>query len=258
MPAAALLRRHRRAPRHEVHRARPRRRAVAAGRAQSLPTGADDLGTATPLDLVDTMADVHAVDTDVVRRRARPSPTTGTTYLGGLIDRFRQADAGARRGRCRSCATSRRGSTPTARHRCRCAWCTATSRRRTSCSTPTAPTTSIDWELAHVGDPREDLGYYNVYSSALGPEPVRRRPRGVPRPLPRAHRVRRGRGQRRRRWRTSRRSPRSPCTPRCSAARRRWRAARNGGLMTTYTINALTVGHNNFMAACVAPRRGGG
>ena len=27
----------------------------------------------------------------------------------------------------------------------------------------------------------------------------------------------------------------------------------NGGLMTTYTLNALTVGHNNFMAGCVAP-----
>ena len=27
----------------------------------------------------------------------------------------------------------------------------------------------------------------------------------------------------------------------------------NGGLMTTYTINALTVGHGNFMSACTVP-----
>jgi len=27
----------------------------------------------------------------------------------------------------------------------------------------------IDWEFSHVGDPREDLGYYNAYSSAVPP-----------------------------------------------------------------------------------------
>ena len=27
----------------------------------------------------------------------------------------------------------------------------------------------------------------------------------------------------------------------------------NSGIMTTYTLNALTVGHANFMGGCVAP-----
>jgi len=27
----------------------------------------------------------------------------------------------------------------------------------------------IDWEFAHIGDPREDLGYYNAYSGAVPP-----------------------------------------------------------------------------------------
>ena len=28
-------------------------------------------------------------------------------------------------------------------------------------------------------------------------------------------------------------------------------AGHNGGLMTTYTLNALTIGHGNFMAGCL-------
>jgi len=27
----------------------------------------------------------------------------------------------------------------------------------------------VDWEFAAIGDPREDLGWYNIYSSAAGP-----------------------------------------------------------------------------------------
>jgi hypothetical protein len=27
----------------------------------------------------------------------------------------------------------------------------------------------VDWEFARIGDPREDLGYYNAYSSAVPP-----------------------------------------------------------------------------------------
>ena len=27
----------------------------------------------------------------------------------------------------------------------------------------------------------------------------------------------------------------------------------NSGLMTTYTLNALTIGHNNFLSACARP-----
>ena len=27
----------------------------------------------------------------------------------------------------------------------------------------------IDWEFAHIGDPREDMGYYNAYSGAVPP-----------------------------------------------------------------------------------------
>jgi hypothetical protein len=27
----------------------------------------------------------------------------------------------------------------------------------------------VDWEFAAIGDPREDLGWYNIYSTAAGP-----------------------------------------------------------------------------------------
>ena len=32
----------------------------------------------------------------------------------------------------------------------------------------------IDWEFARIGDPREDLGYYNAYSGAVPPNLVAR------------------------------------------------------------------------------------
>ena len=53
----------------------------------------------------------------------------------------------------------------------------------------------IDWEFARIGDPREDLGYYNAYSGAVPAQPARRRPRRLPGPVPGPHRSRRGHPQ---------------------------------------------------------------
>ena len=55
------------------------------------------------------------------------------------------------------------------------------------------PPVVIDWEFTRIGDPREDIGYYS--GSPLPEQPLRRRSRGVPRRVPRAHRLHRGAGQ---------------------------------------------------------------
>ena len=119
------------------------------------------------LDLVDTLASVHAVDPAVVAG-VLDVPTDWDEYLGGLIDRFRQAAAGHVE------------AMPFLRYVA--AWLDAHrppplplrlvhSDFQTSNIVLDADGRHhvVDWELAHVGDPREDLGYYNVYASALGP-----------------------------------------------------------------------------------------
>ena len=118
-------------------------------------------------DLVDTMAALHSVDTSVVEG-VLDRPDDWDTYLDGLIDRFRQADA------------AHIEAVPFLRY-C-AAWLDAHrppplplrlvhSDFQTSniVVDPDGAHHLIDWELTHVGDPREDLGYYNVYSTALGP-----------------------------------------------------------------------------------------
>ena len=187
----------------------------------------------------------------VVERRARPTRPTGTTYLGGLIDRFRQADA------------AHIEAVPFLRYVA--AWLDAHrppplplrlvhSDFQTSniVVDPAGAHHLIDWELAHVGDPREDLGYYNVYSSALGPNLFAADPEAF---LAR-YRQRTGFGEDAVNLETmayfSSLAAITVYAQVLGGAAAMARGA-NGGLMTTYTINALTVGHGNFMSACTAP-----
>ena len=48
------------------------------------------------------------------------------------------------------------------------AWCTATSAPATSSSAPTGCRAVLDWELAHLGDPLEDLGWFCVRAWRFG------------------------------------------------------------------------------------------
>lgn len=218
----------------------------------SLPTGDDgtvDYGR-HGADLVDTMAALHSVDTTVVAG-VLDRPDDWDTYLGGLIDRFRQADA------------AHIEAVPFLRY-C-AAWLDAHrppplplrlvhSDFQTSniVVDPDGAHHLIDWELAHVGDPREDLGYYNVYSSALGPNLFAADPDGF---LAR-YREQTGFGEDAVNLETmayfTSLAAVTVYAQVLGGAAAMARGA-NGGLMTTYTINALTVGHGNFMSACTAP-----
>lgn len=201
-------------------------------------------------DLVDTMAALHAVDTSVVDGvLERPADWDG--YLAGLIDRFRQADAGHVE------------AMPMLRYVA--AWLDAH-------RPPPLPLTLVhsdfqtsnivvdrdgghhlvDWELTHIGDPREDLGYYNVYSSALGPNLFAADPDGF------LARYRQQTGFSEEAVNLETMAYFSSLAAITVYAQILAGAAAmangvNSGLMTTYTINALTVGHANFMAACTAP-----
>ncbi len=201
-------------------------------------------------DLVDTMAALHAVDTSVVAG-VLDQPDDWDEYLGRLIDRFRQADAGHVE------------AVPFLRFVA--AWLDAH-------RPPPLPlrlvhsdfqTSNIvvdgdgahhlvDWELTHIGDPREDLGYYNVYSSALGPNLFAADPEGF------LARYRRQTGFSEEAVNLETMAYFSSLAAVTVYAQVLGGAAAmargaNSGLMTTYTINALTVGHSNFMSACSAP-----
>jgi aminoglycoside phosphotransferase (APT) family kinase protein len=113
----------------------------------------------------------------------------------------------------------------------------------------------IDWELAHVGDPREDLGYYNVYSSASGPNLFAADPEGF---LAR-YRERTGFSAEAVNLETMAYfSSLAAITvySQVLAGAGAMALGQNSGLMTTYTLNALTTGHNNFLAGCSAPTGG--
>jgi aminoglycoside phosphotransferase (APT) family kinase protein len=201
-------------------------------------------------DLFDTMAAVHAIEPDVVAG-ALEVPTEWDTYLGGLIDRFRQAEA------------AHVESNPFLRYVA--AWLDAHRpeplplRLVHSDFQPANLMVDsegrhlvIDWELAHVGDPREDLGYYNVYSSASGPNLFMADPEGF---LAR-YRERTGFGEEAVNMETMAYfSSLAAVTVYSQVLGGAGAMARglNAGLMTTYTVNALTVGHTNFMAGCVLP-----
>ena len=118
-------------------------------------------------DLVDTMARIHSIEVGTIGS-ALPMPTDWDDYIGGLIDRFRQADA------------THVESVPFLRFVA--SWLDANRppplplrivhsdfQPANIMVTPDGQHLMIDWELTHIGDPHEDLGYYNVYSSASGP-----------------------------------------------------------------------------------------
>jgi aminoglycoside phosphotransferase (APT) family kinase protein len=201
-------------------------------------------------DLVDTMAAVHSIDVDAVSR-ALAHPDSWDDYLSGLIDRFRTAEAGHVE------------SNPFLRYVA--SWLDAHRppplplRLVHSDFQPANIMVDddgqhlvIDWELAHIGDPREDLGYYNVYSSASGPNLLMADPDGFL-----AHyRQRTGFPEEAVNMSTlAYFSSLAAITVYAQVLAGAGAMAKglNAGLMTTYTLNALTVGHNNLLAGCTPP-----
>ncbi len=107
----------------------------------------------------------------------------------------------------------------------------------------------IDWEYAHVGDPREDIGWYLTYSAASPPN--------LYSPDPESFLAR---------YRDITGFPESAVNQltvayfsivsavrvfsQILAAADAMGAGNAHGLMITYNINAATTGHVNFMAAC--------
>jgi aminoglycoside phosphotransferase (APT) family kinase protein len=109
----------------------------------------------------------------------------------------------------------------------------------------------IDWEYAHIGDPREDIGWYVTYSSAAPPGLYAADPEGF---LAR-YRERTG---------TSELYINQATIGYFSVvsavkvfgqlveAMSAMGQGQTGGVMTTYNINAATIGHQNFVGACAA------
>jgi len=207
-----------------------------------------------PLDLVDTMAAVHRVDVSgLAGVLAVPDDWDG--YISGLIDRFRQADA------------THAEAMPFLRYVA--AWLEANKpaplplrlvhsdfQPANVMVTTDGRHQVIDWELSHIGDPREDLGYYNIYSSASGPNLFMLDPEGF---LAR-YRERTGFGEDAVNLQTMAYfSSLAAITVYSQILLGAGAMARgqNAGIMTTYTLNALTVGHINFMAGCTPPAGGG-
>jgi aminoglycoside phosphotransferase (APT) family kinase protein len=198
-------------------------------------------------DLVDTVASLHTMDTSALVG-VLEQPVDWDEYLGALIDRFRRAD------------TEHVESVPFLRYVA--GWLDAH-------RPPPLPLRLvhsdfqaanimvgiegahhvIDWELAHIGDPREDLGYYNVYSSARGPNLYLADPDAF---LTR-YRERTGFDDDAVNAGTVEYfSSLAAVTVYAQVLKgaAAMAAGANAGLMTTYTLNALTVGHNNFMKGC--------
>ena len=212
-----------------------------------------DLYAAPAMDLVDTMARVHTMDPALLGG-ALDVPDDWDSYLGRLIDRFRQADANH--------------VEPVPFLRYVASWLDAHRplplplRLVHSDFQPANIMVAgdgthllIDWELAHVGDPREDLGYYNVYSSTSGPNLFLANPERF---LAR-YRERTGFSEDAVNMETMGYfSSLAAVTVYSQILAGAGAMARqqNGGLMTTYTISALTIGHGNFLAGCRAADAG--
>jgi aminoglycoside phosphotransferase (APT) family kinase protein len=202
-------------------------------------------------DLIDTMARIHVTGLETVGDvLARPSDPL--EYLGRLIDRFRQADA------------AHVESVPFLRYVA--SWLDANRppplplgmvhgdfQPANIMVTPDGAHMVIDWELAHVGDPREDLGYYNIYSAALGPNLFQIDPDGF---LAR-YRERTGFCEDTINMQTMSYFSALAAVnlyAQMLAGAAAFARCQNSGLITTYTLSALTVGHSNFLAACSAPK----
>ncbi len=201
-------------------------------------------------DLVDTMASVHLIDPHTLSG-VLTVPDDWDGYLTTLIERFRSAEAGHVE------------SNPFLRYVA--AWLDANRppplplrlvhsdfQPANIMIGPDGEHLVIDWELAHIGDPREDLGYYNIYSSASGPNLFAADPEGF---LAR-YRERTGFPEEAVNLSTMAYfSSLAAITVYAQVLGGAGAMARgqNSGLMTTYTLNALTVGHNNFLAGCSVP-----
>ncbi len=203
-----------------------------------------------PTRLADMAAHIHTIDPALLAGVV-PVPTDWETYIDSLINRFREFDA------------ANVESNPVLRYTA--AWLQAN-------KPPPLPLTvvhsdfqpanimigvdgstrMVDWELCHIGDPREDLGYYNVYAMALGPNLFMADPVGF---LAR-YRERTGFSE----------EAVNPSTiayfsslaaitvyGQILMGASAMAVGENSGLMTTYTLNALTIGHNNFLAGCTVP-----
>jgi aminoglycoside phosphotransferase (APT) family kinase protein len=107
----------------------------------------------------------------------------------------------------------------------------------------------IDWEYAHVGDPREDLGWYVLYSQSSPPSLYDTDPEGF------LARYREATG--------ADEVHVNPATVGYFAvvsaikvfggilhAASAMHQGRGASLMTTYNLNAVAIGHKNFLAAC--------
>jgi len=201
-------------------------------------------------DLVDTMARVHSIEPATVGDSlARPSDWE--SYIDTLIDRFVVAESGHVE------------SNPFLRYVA--GWLRANKpaplplrlvhsdfQPANIMVEPSGKHRVIDWELAHIGDPREDIGYYNVYSSSSGPNLLMTDPESF---LAR-YRERTGFGEDAVNLATlGYFSSLAAVTVYSQVLAGAGAMARglNSGILTTYTLNALSIGHANFMAGCVVP-----
>ncbi|MBM3799133.1 MAG: phosphotransferase family protein [Actinobacteria bacterium] len=201
-------------------------------------------------DLVDTMARVHRIDPNDVGS-AIPRPTDWSSYIDTLIDRFRQAEA------------AHVESNPFLRYVA--GWLQANKpaplplrlvhsdfQPANIMVDPSGDHLMIDWELAHIGDPREDIGYYAVYSASSGPSLIMSDPVAF---LAR-YREQTGFSEEAVNLATlGYFSSLAAITVYAQVLGGAGAMARglNAGILTTYTLNALTVGHSNFMAGCIPP-----
>lgn len=227
---------------------------------QALLNGAVEAGThgerlAHGQDLAETMARVHSLDPSTVAG-VLDVPSDWDSYLSGLIDRFRQADANH--------------VEPVPFLRYVASWLDAHRpaplplrlvhsdfQAANIMVGPGGQHLLIDWELAHVGDPREDLGYYNVYSSTSGPNLFAADPEGF---LAR-YRECTGFDEDAVNMETMAYfSSLAAVTVYSQILAGAGAMARgdNTGLMTTYTISALSIGHGNFLAGCTTTPAGAG
>ena len=139
---------------------------VAGGSLQSLLDDVDEYGDHPPR-LAQLWGSVHSITPDQLPD-AMAHPTSWDDHIDQLIEMWRIVE------------TRSVNSDPVARYIA--SWLAANKPPplplRLTHGDPQAPNVMIDpdgdyllvdWEFAAIGDPREDLGWYNIYSSAAGP-----------------------------------------------------------------------------------------